>query len=211
MSKVFADGISRIKINGIEGFTFKMRVLPDVFEKRVLAKFMRESMRQVREDARATVPSLTRPVVGPLGIPRRLSGTVRKAISVRTSKVEAKAGNIGVFVNVKPLPGNIYKGRGPGRVLVRKSARSADNPRDPFFWRWLEFGTQRRTSVRSKKVKDHNGATRWVSVGVGNNRGSVRAYAFLQHAAGKLGAAKDDVIKKLAAWAVAANKTGNIE
>lgn len=55
----------------------------------------------------------------------RKPGTVRKAISVRTSKLSKRRGDVGVFVNVRPAKGG---------------ARGAKNYRDPFYWRWLNFG-----------------------------------------------------------------------
>jgi HK97 gp10 family phage protein len=53
-------------------------------------------------------------------------GSVAKAISVRTSKLATRAGDVGVFVNVRPIK------KGAGR----------SNPNDPFYWRFLEFGTK---------------------------------------------------------------------
>jgi len=45
----------------------------------------------------------------PVKAPPRAPGTVRKAIRVRTSKVARQAGDVGVFVNVKPAPGAKFK------------------------------------------------------------------------------------------------------
>jgi len=81
---------------------------------------------------------------------RYTRGTVAKAIRVRTSKNARRAGDVGVFVNVRPL---------------KKSERSRNNPNDPFYWRWLEFGTK-----------------------------FMRALPFLQPAASKLGQALDKFV-----------------
>jgi hypothetical protein len=50
--------------------------------------------------------------------------TVERAISVRTSKLAKRAGNVGVFVNVRP---------------AKKGSRGGKNPNDPFYWRWLNW------------------------------------------------------------------------
>jgi HK97 gp10 family phage protein len=81
----------------------------------------------------------------------RKPGTVRKAISVRTSKVARQRGDVGVFVNVRPAKGAAYRTRTTrvlglklrSRTQVRASQRGARSPNDPFYWRFLEFGTQR--------------------------------------------------------------------
>ena len=176
MSDVFNSGPAHVRIEGMREFMVKLNDLPVRLQKGVLRKLMRESMKIVRDDARATVPVLASPVIGKDGSPRRLPATVRKALSVRTSSQEARDGNVGVFVNVRPLKGNVYRGRGAGRVLVRKSQSGADNPRDPYYWRWLEFGTAQRTSVKSRSVKDHNGRRRWITSGQGANRGACLLY-----------------------------------
>lgn len=54
---------------------------------------------------------------------RRKVGTLKKAISVRTSKIARRNGDVGVFVNVRP---------------AKKGMRGG--PDDPFYWPWVEFG-----------------------------------------------------------------------
>jgi len=184
---------TRVKIEGVQAFTMKMASLPEAIRKGVLRKLMREAMQVVRDDARSKAPVLARPVLSGSGAPRRLPGTVRKAISVRTSKVEAKAGNVGVFVNVRPLPGNVYRKAGAARVLVKKSSRGADNPRDPYYWRWIEFGTKVRKTRKGKLL------------------GAVGAYRFLQGAADKIKAAADKLQAGMRAWAQETNQTGRIK
>lgn len=78
----------------------------------------------------------------------RKPGTVRKAITVRTSKASRSRGDVGVFVNVRPAKGAAYRTtRGAfgikQRRQVRASQRGARSPNDPFYWRFLNFGTDR--------------------------------------------------------------------
>lgn len=210
----------KVQIKGLNEFRAKMIQLPAQLQKKHMRTMMRDAMKLVRDDARANAPKLSAPVLKN-GVPTRLPGTLRNAISVRTSKTEDKAGNVGVFVNVRPLPGNVYRSAGTKTnkdgytsrryVLVKKSQRGEDNPRDPYFWRWIEFGTKARTSVRGRSEKDGKGGKRWVPSGKGANRGSVRAYKFLQGAADKLQAAADKFSANLQAWVAKANNTGRIE
>lgn len=201
---------AKVTIKGLAEFKATMGQLPTKMQRSALRPLMRDAMKLVRDDARASAPKLTAPVLKN-GVPTRLPGTLRNAISVRTSKTEDKAGNVGVFVNVRPLKGNTYRGKGAGKVLTKKSQRGADNPRDPYFWRWIEFGTKARTSAKGKTVIDHNGAKRWASSGKGANRGTVRPYKFLRNAADKLQAAADKFTTNLQAWLAKANSTGRIE
>lgn len=200
----------KVIIHGLAEFKQLTASLPDRMRNGILRKLMRESMKLVRQDARAAAPTLAKPVLTGRGVPVRMPGTLKRAISVRTSKEEAKAGNVGMFVNVRPLLGNVFRGRGPSKVLVKKSQRSKANPRDPYYWRWIEFGTGRRTSLSNKKVQDHNGKVRWVS-GSGANRGSVRPFKFLQKAADALQPAFENFKRNMQQWINNANKTGNLD
>jgi HK97 gp10 family phage protein len=83
----------------------------------------------VRNAARRSAPVLRAGTA--LKAPYRKPGTVRDAIRVRTSKADRKAGDVGVFVNVRP---------------AKAGARGAKNPNDPFYWRWLEFGTKKMSA-----------------------------------------------------------------
>lgn len=115
--------------------------------------------------------------------------TVQKAISVRTSKAARQAGNVGVFVNVRP---------------AKNAQRGAKNPNDPFYWRFIEFGTQARAKgerssyiTRGKtKTRRHTRAT-----------GATRAYEFMQRGVDMLPAARDVFLAKIIPAIEKLNKT----
>lgn len=111
-----------IRIGGLPDFRAALRGVPDKLKKRALRNALAAGARLVRDEARRSTPVLSGAAVA-MAAPYRKPGTVKKAISVRTSKQARRAGNVGVFVNVKPLK------RG-----------GAKNPDDPFYWQWLEFG-----------------------------------------------------------------------
>jgi HK97 gp10 family phage protein len=93
---------------------------------RALRNALSAGARLVRDEARRATPVLAAPIRRK-GIVIRKPGTLRKAISVRTSKIARRRGDVGVFVNVRP---------------AKRGARGANMPDDPFYWRFVEFGTK---------------------------------------------------------------------
>lgn len=124
-----------------EGVYAEVKGLPDIkaalagiapkLRLRALRNALAAGARVVRQAARKATP-----VMNPLAPGNRYAyrkgyrkpGTVQRAISIRTSKVAKRAGNVGVFVNVRPVKG---------------AARGGKSSRDPFYWRFLAFGTQK--------------------------------------------------------------------
>jgi hypothetical protein len=119
-------------------FEAKVTGLPDLREAlagivpklrvRALRNALTAGARLVQRAARAATPVLklsTRSGQAAYRKGYRKPGTVKQAISVRQSKVARRQGNVGVFVNVRPAKGG---------------ARGAKSYRDPFYWRWLNWG-----------------------------------------------------------------------
>lgn len=122
-----ADGIT-VELRGIDELKRAMAQVPDKLKRKGLTKGLRLAGNIVRDAARRVAPLLQEPT------PYRKRGTVRRAIVVRTSKLARQAGEIGVFVGVRPLRGARTKKLG---------AAGARNPNDPFYWKFLEFGTRK--------------------------------------------------------------------
>ena len=144
-----------VRIEGLDNLKRKLAEVPKAMRKRVLRTALAAGAREVRDVAKRNAPVLT--LGTSLNAPYRKPGTVKQAIRVRTSKADRRAGDVGVFVNVRPLPGNKYstfakenffRGTVRGYKLVKKTERGAKNPNDPFYWRFLEFGT-RNMAARS--------------------------------------------------------------
>lgn len=115
-------------VSGLPDLREALRGVVPKLRVRAIRNALAAGARVVRSGAQAAAPVLD------LGNPgsrsafksgRRKPGTVRKALAVRTSKRERRAGNVGVFVNVRP---------------ARGAARGGKSPNDPFYWRWLNFG-----------------------------------------------------------------------
>jgi HK97 gp10 family phage protein len=141
--------VADVKVEGVETLVAKLRAITPALRKKALGAALRAGAALVRDDAKRRVPILSE--ASALRNPYRRPGTVKKAIRVRTSNIARRAGDVGVFVNVKPAAGARYRVQTTrvlglkfkDRTLVRASRRGAQSPVDPFYWRFLEFGTRR--------------------------------------------------------------------
>ena len=115
-----------VRIEGLDEFKRKLAEVPKAMRKRVLRTALAAGAREVRDVAKRNAPVMT--LGTSLKAPYRKPGTVKQAIRVRTSKADRRAGDVGVFVNVRP---------------AKAGQRGAKNPNDPFYWRFLEFGTRK--------------------------------------------------------------------
>lgn len=115
-----------VRIEGMDELKRKLAEVPKAMRKRVLRNALAAGAREVRDVAKRNAPVMT--LGTSLNAPYRKPGTVKQAIRVRTSKADRRAGDVGVFVNVRP---------------AKAGQRGAKNPNDPFYWRWLEFGTRK--------------------------------------------------------------------
>jgi HK97 gp10 family phage protein len=129
------------RISGLPDLRAALAGIVPKLRRQALRNALAAAARVVRDDARSKVPVLRSTANAPFRTP----GTVRKNIVVRTSKIARRAGDVGVFVNVRP---------------AKQGQRGAKNRTDPFYWRFLEFGTKK-----------------------------MGAFGFLQGATGKLGEA----------------------
>jgi len=115
-----------VQVKGLDELKRKLADVPKALRKRVLRNALAAGAREVRDVAKRNAPVLT--LGTSLKAPYRKPGTVKQAIRVRTSKADRRAGDVGVFVNVRP---------------AKAGQRGAKNPNDPFYWRFLEFGTKK--------------------------------------------------------------------
>lgn len=123
------------KIRGIPDLRDALLTIAPRLRKRALRNALAAAGRVVRDAARQRVPILNPMRPGNASaIARgiRKPGTVRKALVVRTSKTARRAGDVGVFVNVRP---------------ARGSDRGGKNPNDPFYARWLQWGSNKMAGV----------------------------------------------------------------
>lgn len=119
-----------VKVNGLKELGKNLQALDKKVRNRISAKAMRAGGRIVRDTARAKAPVLQE------SVPHRRKGTLKRSIVERT-KV-GKNGKTTTLISVRNLSGKqIAKFKG-------KTGKSgAKNPNDPFYWRFVEFGTSK--------------------------------------------------------------------
>lgn len=174
-----------VRLHGIDDLKNKLLALPKQLRTRVLRNALSAGARIVRDDAKQNAPVLSADL---RQAPFRKPGTVRDAIRVRTSKRDRKAGDVGVFVNVKP---------------AQKGQRGAKSKDDPFYWRWLEFGwnaARRGESKRARRALNKSGGAKRI----GGKR-------FLTAATSKLGQALDVFQSQLGRWIEKVNASGKVD
>ena len=170
--------MTEVVVKGIDDLVAALKAIPSKLRYRAVRNALAAGARIVRDVARRETPviSISNPMVQ-RGY--RKPWTVRDAIVVRTSGVARRSGDVGVFVNVRPLK------RGGGKY----------NPNDPFYWRWLEFGRKSR-AVGERSTYMSRGKVR-VIVHKGHATGAAEAQKFLQHAGKTLGEALQVIMPKL--------------
>lgn len=118
--------VIKATVTGIPDLKAALANVSAQLKRRILRNALAAGARVVRDDAKARTPVIAASAQ-PVRRGVRRPGTVKQAIVVRTSKQARRDGNVGVFVNVRP---------------AKSGARGAKSPTDPFYWRWLEFGTR---------------------------------------------------------------------
>lgn len=154
-----------VKLNGIGELKRALAALPEKLRRKALLGPMKKAMRVVRDAARQAAPALETPS------PYRTKGTLKRRLSVRVSKISRKAGDVGVFVNVRPLP---------------RSERSARNPKDPFYWNIVRVGSKKHLIVPKTARALHFGNLYLRRV----SHPGMRGVDYLEQAAGELSEAK---------------------
>lgn len=111
-------------VRGLPDLKAALQGIVPKLQRRALRNALAAAGRVVRDEARRQAPALS----NTLKAPYRTPGLLRKSIMVRTSKLARRAGAVGVFVNVRP---------------AKRGVRGAKSKLDPYYWRWVEFGTKK--------------------------------------------------------------------
>lgn len=126
-----AEGVY-VEVKGLAEAKAALAALPNKLRVRAIRLALAAGARIVRDVARRAAPCLF------LATPTRNPGTLQRAIAVRTSKVARRRGDVGVFVNVRPL-----KGKAIAQFKSSTGLGGGKNPNDPFYWRFVNFGTRK--------------------------------------------------------------------
>lgn len=118
--------MDEMRLDGLKELQSTLKDLPDRIGNNVMRSALRAGAQVIRKEAQQRVPVLQDEV------PHRKRATVKNAIRIRRSRRD----KVGLFVGVKPLKGAqiaAFKKGGGGK--------GSNNPNDPFYWTFLEFGT----------------------------------------------------------------------
>ena len=121
------------KVGGIPELREALAGVAPKLRVRALRNALGAGGREVRAAMRSAAPSLSS-LDAAVVRGRRTPGLLKKSIVVRTSREARKAGNVGVFVNVRP---------------AKAGNRGAKSKLDPFYWRFVAFG------MRSAATSNH--------------------------------------------------------
>jgi HK97 gp10 family phage protein len=127
-----ADDIVGLKIGGFDDLKRRLNGMPKKLRKRAIRNALAAGGRVVRNEAQKEAPVLS------TSTKYRARGAVRKAIKVRTSKRDTRGGDVGVYVNVKPLTKAAIR-----TFKTETGLKGSQNPDDPFFWRFINWDTKR--------------------------------------------------------------------
>ena len=158
-----ADGIT-VKLEGVDELK---RALADA-AKQIRTKAVRGALREagnvIKKQAQISAPVLTAPVKN------RKTGTIKRNITVRPSKFARRDGNDGVFVSVRPLRGSRQKKLGKA---------GANNPNDPFYWFFQEFGWQPRAPKKRKGPRAQRVPGRYFMTSAAQTKGQEAISVFM--------------------------------
>lgn len=135
-----------VKVEGLSDLKAALGDIAPQLRKKVILSALRKAARIPLLAAKQAVPVMGSELASK--VPYRTAGLLKSRLMVRTSKAARSAGNLGVFINVKPAAGAKYKTtRSGGAVVSRRlksfSQRGAYSKYDPFYWRFVEFGTKK--------------------------------------------------------------------
>jgi HK97 gp10 family phage protein len=120
-----------IRISGLDDAKRALEELPRKLRFGALRKALRAAGNVIKREAQANAPVLQ------TATKHRIRGLVRRSLTVRSSRLARRRGDLGVYVTVRRLTGKqITAGKAAGYAVGR-------NPRDPFYFRFLETGTQK--------------------------------------------------------------------
>lgn len=178
---------NEVSVHGVAELVRKLQEIPKAMRRRVLRNALSSGARLVRDEAKRKAPVLGNPMKAPY----RKPGTVRNAIRVRTSKADRRAGNVGVFVNVKP---------------ANKADSGTKSRNDPYYWRWLEFGRSARAARPMRApIKGVRGRRGSRAVGY------IRPFGFLAAGARKFPEALRVIEAAVTKWMAKINSSGKVD
>lgn len=200
-------GVNTQQLQGFDEAIAKLRAVPAALAKKTLRNGLAAGGRLVRDEAKRLAPVLQRPA------PYRTKGLVRDRIALRTSKAARRAGNVGVFINVRPAAGARFKTKTTklfglkvrSRTQTRAGDRGAKSAKDPFYWRFQEFGWTPATGPRGNAGKKARRTAKRAGAGR-----QIPGKHFLTRSGRKLPEALGVIRSYLQKWVAKTNSSGKV-
>lgn len=129
---------TEVRIAGLKELLEGLQQLPEQLEKKAIYAALGGAARLVRDKAIDLAPEAdgSHPMVQ---TGRRKPGTIKRAIRASRSKInKGQRGMYEMIIRVKPLKQKI---RNKFKQTTGRAGK--DNPNDPYYWWWLEFGTSK--------------------------------------------------------------------
>ena len=131
-----------LKVNGIEALKAELLKLAPELRKGPARRALRKGAEPVLQRAVIETPILVSDIYR-RGVLIRRRGTLKRALKIRNSKDVNATGDVGVFINYKPL-----KKSAVDQFKAATGRRGSENPDDPFYFRWIIFSTRRNKRPR---------------------------------------------------------------
>jgi hypothetical protein len=126
-----------LKVAGFDAVRTQMLALPEKIRRGVALRILKKAAEPILAKAVAETPRLRADVYSKGKLYRR-AGLLKSSLKVRTSKDAKADGDVGVFINIVPL-----KKAAISNFKLATGRKGAENPNDPFFWRFNMFATRK--------------------------------------------------------------------
>lgn len=134
--------MTNLKVDGIEQLRSELLKLAPELRKGPARRALRAGAKPVLERAVQETPILSASIFRRGKMIRRI-GTLRRALKIRGSKDATRNGDVGVFVNIKPLERSAIS-----EFKLNTGREGSENPDDPFYWRWVHFATRKNKNPK---------------------------------------------------------------
>lgn len=139
-----ASGSSSIKIEGLNELRMALQQLPERIQRKALANSVAKGARIIGNDAKRRVPVLKE------FDPRRTPGLLKRLI--RVTRGVRRNTEAAAFVSVRRMTKKQVT-----EFKAKTGHKGADNPFDPFYWTFVEFGTSKMAARPFlRPAFDHN-------------------------------------------------------
>lgn len=127
-----------VEIKGLRELERNINELAEQVRERGVKRMVSAAAVPIRDDARRRAPVLKTPDY------RRKPGTLRNSIQIWRKRDTPYAATY--FVGVRGLSRRAIRLFKQTNSRPGRAARAHDNPDDPFYWRFVELGTSRRSA-----------------------------------------------------------------